>query len=201
VLTASGSTAEGIFPVVVVKVNGITCRALIDSGAGSSYISGKLASMLNVKPIESRTSKIDMLLTSRTTRLDIYEAKVESVDGDYAMDVNLIKVEKGELLTIDNPHYDKLQSEFDHLKRAKFIDVDQKSQLPVHVVLGSGEYARIKTRTNPLVGTEGQPIAEKTKLGWFAMSPGTSPATKGLNRRLQHSDRAAETTRNCGTSQ
>jgi hypothetical protein len=163
VLTASGSTAEGIFPVVVVKVNGITCRALIDSGAGSSYISGKLASMLNVKPIESRTSKIDMLLTSRTTRLDIYEAKVESVDGDYAMDVNLIKVEKGELLTIDNPHYDKLQSEFDHLKQAKFIDVDQKSQLPVHVVLGSGEYARIKTQTNPLVGTEGQPIAEKTK--------------------------------------
>jgi hypothetical protein len=50
------------------------------------------------------------------------------VDGDYAMDVKLIKVEKGELLTVDNPHYDKLQSEFDHLKQAKFIDVDQKSQ-------------------------------------------------------------------------
>ena len=172
VLTASASTSEGIFPVVVVKVNGITCRALIDSGAGSSYISGKLASMLNVKPKETRTSKIDMLLTSKITRLDIYEAKVESVDNDYSMDVKLIKVEKGELLTVDNPNYQKLQREFDHLKQAKFIDNDQKSQLPVHVVLGSGEYARIKTRTNPLVGTEGQPIAEKTKLGWFAMSPG-----------------------------
>ncbi len=128
--------------------------------------------MLNVKPKETRTSNIDMLLTSKITRLDIYEAKVESVDNDYSMDVKLIKVEKGELLTVDNPNYQKLQREFDHLKQAKFIDNDQQSQLPVHVVLGSGEYARIKTGTNPLVGTEGQPIAEKIKLGWFAMSPG-----------------------------
>ena len=76
------------------------------------------------------------------------------------------------MLTVDNPHYNKLQEEFHHLKQANFIDVDQKPQLPVHVVLGSGEYARIKTRTNPLVGAEGQPITEKTKLEWFAMSPG-----------------------------
>ncbi|CAB3993773.1 Hypothetical predicted protein [Paramuricea clavata] len=143
VLTASGSTAEGIFPVVVVKVNGITCRALIDSGAGSSYISGKLASMLNVKPIKSRTSKIDMLLTSRTTRLDIYEAKVESVDGDYAVDVNLIKVEKGELLTIDNPH-DKLQSEFDHLKQAKFIDCKSEAT----DILGDATFSLHKWASN-----------------------------------------------------
>ena len=26
--------AEGVFPVIVVKVNGVMCRALIDSGAG-----------------------------------------------------------------------------------------------------------------------------------------------------------------------
>ena len=44
--------------------------------------------------------------------------------------------------------------------------------MPVHVVLGSGECAKIKTRSNHLVGTEGQPIAEKTKSGWFGMSPG-----------------------------
>ena len=98
-------------------MNGITCRALIDSGAGSSYISAKLAAMLNVKPVETRTSKIDMLLTSKTTRLEIYEATVESKVGDYAMDVKLIKVEKGELLTVDNPHYNKLQEELTILNK------------------------------------------------------------------------------------
>ena len=44
--------------------------------------------------------------------------------------------------------------------------------LPVHVVLGGGEYARIKTENRPRVGNEGEPIAELTKLGWFIMSPG-----------------------------
>ena len=126
VLSASGSATEGIFPVVVVKVRGITYRALIDSGSGSSYISGKLAAMLNVKRVETRTSKIVMLLIFKTTRLKIYEATVELMVGDYVMDVKLIKVEKGELLTVDNPHYNNLQEGFDYLKQANFIDVDQK---------------------------------------------------------------------------
>ena len=41
--------SEGVFPVVVVEVNGIRCRALIDSGAGSSYVSAKLIELLQVK--------------------------------------------------------------------------------------------------------------------------------------------------------
>jgi hypothetical protein len=40
------------------------------------------------------------------------------------------------------------------------------------MILGSGEYARIKTGTVPLVGEDGDPVAELTKLGWFVMSPG-----------------------------
>lgn len=48
-----------------------------------------------------------------------------------------------------------------------------KPSLPIHVVLGSGEYARIKTQTKPRIGQENEPVAELTKLGWFIMSPGT----------------------------
>ena len=47
-LLTDGDGGEGIFPVVVVKVNGLTCRALIDSGAGSSYASAQLISALNI---------------------------------------------------------------------------------------------------------------------------------------------------------
>jgi hypothetical protein len=39
-------------------------------------------------------------------------------------------------------------------------------------VLGNGEYARIKTSTKPVIGGDHEPVAEKTKLGWFIMSPG-----------------------------
>ena len=54
----------------------------------------------------------------------------------------------------------------------RVIDNDQKSQLPVHVILGNGEYARIKTETKPHIGDDGEPVAGLTKMGWFIMSPG-----------------------------
>ena len=51
-------------------------------------------------------------------------------------------------------------------------DRDTKPRLPVHIILGAGEYARVKTETSPDIGKDGEPVAELTKLGWFVMSPG-----------------------------
>jgi len=54
---------EGLFPVVVVEVNGIKCRALIDSGAGSLYVSAKWIELLRIKPTDVQTKTIDMLMS------------------------------------------------------------------------------------------------------------------------------------------
>ena len=52
-------------------------------------------------------------------------------------------------------------------------DVKQELQeLPVHVILGASEYAKLKTRSVPRVGKPGEPIAELTYFGWTIMSPG-----------------------------
>ena len=48
----------------------------------------------------------------------------------------------------------------------------EKACLPVHMVLGSGEHARIKTETKPRFGQENDPIAELTEFEWFLMSTG-----------------------------
>lgn len=66
-MTASGSN-EGILPIIPIKVDGITCRALIDSGAGSSYASGKLIDLLKTKPCETKTRPVDMLISSQMER-------------------------------------------------------------------------------------------------------------------------------------
>jgi hypothetical protein len=171
-LMTDGKSGDAIFPVVVVKVDGITCRALIDSGAGSSYASAKLIDLLKKKPSATKTQRIDMLMSSRVTRMESYDVVIESVDDSYKMDVRLMKVNKGELLSIDNPRYEQLIQKHQHLRQVEIVDHDSKQQLPIHVILGSGEYARIKTGTKPLVGEDGDPVAEKTKLGWFVMSPG-----------------------------
>ena len=170
-LTAA-KRGDGIFPVVNVKVNGIECRALIDTGAGSSYASTKLIDLLKIKPIDVKVKQVDMLLGTSVSRLETYKSCVESVYGDFKMDVSLVKVNKGELLTLDNPNYDSVIAKYPHLKGVKLRDRDTKPRLPVHIILGAGEYARIKTETPPHIGEDGEPVAELTKLGWFVMSPG-----------------------------
>ena len=84
----------------------------------------------------------------------------------------LVKVNKEELLSIDNPRYDELIKKYPHLRGVEVVDHDPKPKLPIHVVLSVGEYARVKTTTKPRIGQDGEPIAELTKLGWFVMSPG-----------------------------
>ena len=48
------STDQGdvTHPVVLILVDGVKCRALLDTGAGSSYVSGGLMNVLKKKPIE-----------------------------------------------------------------------------------------------------------------------------------------------------
>ena len=103
-MTATRS-GEGTFPIVTVKVNGITCRALVDSGAGSSYVSAKLVNLLHQKPVDVRNRQVEMLMSSKFERLETYATEIESMDGDFRMQVDLIKVNRSELLTVDNPSY------------------------------------------------------------------------------------------------
>ena len=84
---------ESIFPVVTVRVAGVLCRALVDSGAGSSYISAKLVHHLKIKPVEVETKQIDMLLCKKQTRIESYQVDIESLEHQYAMAVKLMKVD------------------------------------------------------------------------------------------------------------
>jgi len=85
-------------PVLTVKVDGITCHALIDTGVGSSYASKKLLDLVKKKPSETKTKHVGMLITSKITKLEVYDTIVESLDRNYQMSVKLTRVNKVELL-------------------------------------------------------------------------------------------------------
>ena len=142
VLTPNG-VGEGVFPVVLLKVD-IT-RALIDTGAGSSYVSAKVGKLLTRKPCDVSTKRVEMLMGSHLTRMETYSVVVESLDGSFQMDTKLTKVNKNELLTVENPHYEEIKAKYAHLARVDLADDDKKDQLPIHVILSVGDYARIKT--------------------------------------------------------
>ena len=68
---------EVIYPIVLVEVEGIKTHALLDTGAGSSYASTNLINALKKRPKEVKTKRIEMMLTSSTTRIEIYSANLK----------------------------------------------------------------------------------------------------------------------------
>ena len=166
--------------MVLIEVDGIRTHALLDTGSGSSYASTTLINALKKKPKEEKTTRIEMMLTSSTTGVEIYSANLKSRDSKFDMNVELSKVDKGELLTVKNPEYTKLLERFSYLMGAKRNDPDSRSQIPINVVLGASDYAMIKTTTSQRVWLPGQPIAERTLLGWTVMFPGSEEVDSSI---------------------
>ena len=168
-------TKEVVYPLVLVKVNMIKTRALLDTGAGSSYASAQLINTLRIKPAEIPTKRIKMMLGSMTTIVEMY-INATSISGDFSMGMTVSKVGKPELMTLENPKCEELMERYTHLRGVYMDDKDAKLQLPIHLVLGASEYARIKTR----IELSGQPVAEKTTLAWTMMSPGLENETSTI---------------------
>ena len=161
--TSAEKTAV-IHPVVVVKVQGVRCCALLDTGVGSSYASAALLKLLKVRPYQREVRQIEMMLGAVTKQVEIFQVQVSSTSGDLCSDTEVTKVDKNQLLSLENPRYEQCLAKYAHLKGIEMEDKDSKDIMPVHLILGASDYAKIKTETAPRVGALGEPIGEKTKL-------------------------------------
>ena len=169
-----------VYPVVVVEVAGIKCRALLDSGAGSSYASAALLERIGAKPHHSGLRKIEMMLGASSRLMEVYRIKLNSVKGNFEMEAEVTKVEKPHLMMLDNPRYKKLVEKHPHLKGVTMDDNDERPRLPVHIILGNSECPRISTTEPQRVGREWDPVASYTKLGWTITSPGKEIDTTSM---------------------
>ena len=160
------------YPVVVVKVNGVLCRALLDTGAGSSYASTTLLQELQITHKRKETKTIEMMLHTTTKKIEIFDITIQDVSSNFNFTTEVSKVERETLINIPNPKYDEMIKQFQHLKDIKMKDTDTKSSLPIHVILNASEYSKIKVQEVPRIGLPGEPIVELTRLGWVIISPG-----------------------------
>ena len=76
------------------------------------------------------------------------------------------------MLSLENPKYAEVIQKYPHLTGIHMTDQDDKPKLPVHIILGMSNYAKIRTETRPKIGGPGEPVAELTKFGWTIMLPG-----------------------------
>ena len=107
-----------------------------------------------------------------TKLFGIYDLKISDTSNKFHIKTEVTRVERGELLSLDNPKYKEIIASNSHLQGISMEDHDEKERLPVHLIIGSGDYSKIKTATKPRVATPGEPVAELTKFGWTIMSPG-----------------------------
>ena len=170
-----------VYPVVVVEVAGIKCRALLDSGAGIWYASAALVLLerIGAKPHRSGLCKVEMMLGASSRVMDVYQIKLNSVKENFEMEAEVTKVEKPHLMMVDNPRYKKLVEKHPHLKGVTMDDNDERSRLPVHIILGNKEFPRISTTQVQRVGREWDPVAS-LKLGWTITSPGREIDTTSI---------------------
>ena len=136
--------------------------------AGSSYASSTLLQLIKIKPIRQDYKRIEMMMQSTTRVMDIYNLQVTDLDEHFSLNSEVSKVDRQVLLTLTNPEYEKVLEKYSHLKgiNCKMNEEDKKTKLPVHMILGASDYARIKTSASARIGNDGEPVAEKTKLGW-----------------------------------
>ena len=159
-------------PALVIEVEGIKCRALIDTGAGSSYASSKPISKINKKPIRKESKRIKTLMQSVVKKAEIYQFEIGDTKQEIKISIEKNKLEKDVLLELPNPNYPDIQKSYNHLKDIIINDTDTKKELPVHVILGAGDYTKIKTQERAKVGQPGEPVAELTKPGWVVIFHG-----------------------------
>ena len=133
-----------IHSVVVVRINGYKFRALLDSGASLSYASSTAINLTHAKLKSTGLRQIAMLTGVTTRTMQVYEVKIQSLSGDFDLDVNITKIKK-ELLSLDNPKYREVLSKYSHLRAVEMDDDDQKDLLPIHLILGANDFAKIHT--------------------------------------------------------
>ena len=100
---------------------------------------------------------------------------IENLSGNFRLRTEITKVNRGVPLTLTNPWYKDILAEYNHLREVEIDDVDLKKELPVHLILGTSEYARIKTETTPKMGKPAEPIAELTRFERIFMTSGSEP--------------------------
>ena len=135
------------------------------TGAGKSYISFELARHLEKKPLRTKHKQIETMLQATPTHEEIYEVQMTHIDGNFTINAEVSNFNKPKLISLLNPCYKDVIQKYSHLKGIQMNDNNEKTELPIHVIIGTSKYAQIKTKDNIRIENRGETIAKYQQLG------------------------------------
>ena len=109
-MNAAENNVPIVYPVVVVNVGGTKCCTLLHTWAGSPYASAMLLNRLETGNHQREMRHIEMMLGAVTPDMELSTINVQSLDSQFDMDVRVTKVDKPELLHVNNPNCDQLMT-------------------------------------------------------------------------------------------
>ena len=124
-----------------------------------------------MKPAYWETKSLETMTATVKQKLPVYNVTIQSLDGTYTVPIKVNKLDRPVLATLNNPGFNQLKTKYPHLNGIHFDNEDEKLQHPIHIILGAGDFANIKTG-GFIAGRPGEPIAERTLLGWTLMGSG-----------------------------
>ena len=96
-----------------------------------------------------------MMMHTTSKKIEIHNVQVRSITNDFEMTATVSKVDKAVLLSLPNPQYEQIIKHHKHPKEVIMDNKDRKPELPMHIILGASEYAKIKTEKKSKIGDPG----------------------------------------------
>ena len=100
---------------------------------------------LNLKPSRTLTRQIQTIVSTVSKQTETYNVDVGDTKGNNTIPLSATRVDRAELLSVENPNYKELINKYRHLKGVNIEDTDTKSPLPIHLILGASDYTNIET--------------------------------------------------------
>ena len=82
-----------------------------------------------------------MMMQASNREIEIYDVVISSLTGEFQLRTEVTKVDRGTLLSLENPRYKDVMERYNDLKGVTMDDVDDKEEPSVHLILGTNEYA------------------------------------------------------------
>ena len=89
---AAGNKERVVYAIVKVNVEGILCRALLDTGAGSSYASAALLDKIPKRTQTREVRGIEMMLGATTRQGELSSFTVQALDSSTELKSDVTKV-------------------------------------------------------------------------------------------------------------
>ena len=154
-MTAAHVGEKVCHPVVVVKVNGVKCRALLDTGATGTYISALLVDLLKAKPARTLTRGIKTIMGLVTKRIETDDVKISDTQGRFTLPVCATKIVLHmELASSENHHKPhNINPRFNNysiLKKYIYNSQSEQTQINLYLV---AEFRKLEFRLTSVAGS------------------------------------------------